>query len=97
MTRVGWVRVLVLAVFCAGCVGSSGTSTDFAKKARRTVDQVHSAVVVGEHVLDLAKHGDATGPYLSVLIGEAEQDAIRGLPYSADGSNSAPFSRSSSC
>jgi hypothetical protein len=72
-----WLGAAV--VVCAGCVhplvGPSRTVGDYQKKAAHTAETVRSAVESARLAADVARHGDSFGPYLSVVVGEADQDA----------------------
>src|SRR3954464_6754997 len=75
-----WVRdATALAVLVAftltACVSSAPNDADFAKKAQKTVDTVDAAVGTAELGISALHDGDALDPYLSVLFGEAEEDA----------------------
>src|SRR5690242_15494571 len=68
------LAALVLFTLSA-CVSSSPNDADFAKKAQKTVDTVAAAVGTAQLGITALHDGDAFDPYLSVLFGEAEEDA----------------------
>src|SRR3954465_15583098 len=75
-----WARsaaasALLLALTLSACVSSSPNDADFAKKAQKTVDTVAAAVGTAQLGITALDDGDAFDPYLSVLFGEAEEDA----------------------
>ena len=69
--------VLVLAVLLSttACVGPSRTDGDFELKAGNTAKAVGSALKTARLAADAAGDGKATANYVSVIFGEAEQDA----------------------
>jgi hypothetical protein len=58
-----------------GCVGPSRTDHDFELKAGNTAKAVASALQTARLAADAAGDGKATANYVSVVLGEAEQDA----------------------
>jgi hypothetical protein len=78
--RARWAReaaallALALVPFSA-CVSSSPNDADYAKKAQKTVDTVAAAVGTVQLGIAALRDGNAFDPYLSVLFGEAEDDA----------------------
>ena len=70
----GAVTALVL-VSLSACVSSAPNDADYAKKAQKTVDTVAAAVGTVQLGITALRHDDAFDPYLSVLFGEAEEDA----------------------
>jgi hypothetical protein len=70
------VALAVLALLSVtGCVSSAPNDADYAKKAQKTVDTVTAAVGTAQLGISALRDGDAFDPYLSVLLGEAEDDA----------------------
>ncbi|MEU5279370.1 hypothetical protein AB0G87_23510 [Streptomyces asoensis] len=70
------MSALVTAVLVAGCAGSSRTDEDYRRKAANTAEAAASAVntaLIGVHA---AGQDRTTGPYISVLLGEAESDLL---------------------
>jgi hypothetical protein len=65
-----------LVVLLSGCVSPSRTDRDFELKAGNTANAVASSVATVILGADAARRHKATGPYLSVLIGSAEKDAL---------------------
>ncbi len=70
------VAAVVLAALLAGCAGPSRTDRDFSLKAANTAETVLSAVNTARLGVRAAEDGDAPANYLSVLLGEAEKDAL---------------------
>jgi hypothetical protein len=68
------LSALVL-VCITGCVGPTRTDGDFELKAGNTATSVASAVGTARLAADAAGHGKATANYVSVVLGEAEDDA----------------------
>ena len=69
---------LVLAVVligATGCVGPSRSDADFELKAGNTAKAVASALSTARLAADAAGRGKATSNYVSVVLGEAEDDA----------------------
>jgi alkanesulfonate monooxygenase SsuD/methylene tetrahydromethanopterin reductase-like flavin-dependent oxidoreductase (luciferase family) len=66
------VAVVALAT---GCVGPSRSDGDFQKKAGNTAKAVASALATARLAADGAGHSKETSNYLSVVLGEAEEDA----------------------
>lgn len=72
------MRVLLavlVVVGVSGCVGPSRTDGDFELKAGNTAKAVASALSTARLAADAAGHGKATANYVSVILGEAEDDA----------------------
>jgi hypothetical protein len=67
----GAVGLLVLG----GCVGPARTTDDYTRKASTSVHDVHSAVETARLGVDAVAHDRTTGPYASVLLGQAEEQA----------------------
>ena len=65
----------VVLVPLSACVSSAPNDADYAKKAQKTVDTVAAAVGTAQLGITALREGDAFDPYLSVLLGEAEDDA----------------------
>jgi hypothetical protein len=59
-----------------GCVSPSRTDRDYELKAGNTAKAVASSVATAVLGADAAGRHRATGPYLSVLMGMAEKDAL---------------------
>jgi len=68
------VAVVLATLALSGCVGSSRTDEDYAKKAVATADAVRSAIETARLGVDAADRGRAFSPYLSRLFGDAEGD-----------------------
>ncbi|MDX6197624.1 MAG: hypothetical protein QOJ79_775 [Actinomycetota bacterium] len=77
MKRAPAVATTALAVLltATACVGPSRTDGDFELKAGNTAKAVSSALGTARLAADAASRGDATSNYVSVVLGEAEQDA----------------------
>ena len=78
--RAHWARDAAAFVALAllpltACVSSSPNDADYAKKAQKTVDTVSAAVGTAQLGISALRDGNAFDPYLSVLLGEAEEDA----------------------
>lgn len=67
-----WAAVCCLAV--SGCAGSSRTEEDYRLKAANTAEAAASAVATARLATAAAGRANATGAYVSVLLGEAEKD-----------------------
>jgi len=67
---------LVLVGALTGCVSPSRTDRDFELKAGNSAKAVASSVAAAILGAEAAGRHKATGPYLSVLIGNAEKDAL---------------------
>ena len=66
---------LLVVALATGCVGPSRTDADFELKAGNTAKAVKSALETALLAADGAGRGDLTSNYVSVVLGEAEQDA----------------------
>jgi hypothetical protein len=64
-----------LLVTLAGCVGPARTFHAFEEKAARTAEAAGSAVETALLAAGAAHEARAFGPYLSVMLSEAEKDA----------------------
>lgn len=62
-------------VTLAGCVGPARTSDDYARKASTSVQDTRSAVETALLGVDAVDRDRSTGPYASVLLGHAEEEA----------------------
>jgi hypothetical protein len=69
-----WSALLVLALATA-CVSPSRTDRDYELKAGNSAKAVASSVSTALLGVKAAEEHKATGPYLSVLLGRAEEDA----------------------
>lgn len=69
------LAVLVAGLVLSGCVSPSRTDRDYELKAGSSAKAVASAVATALLGVEAATDGRATGPYLSVLLGNAEEDA----------------------
>jgi len=69
-----WAALVVL-VLVTGCVSPSRTDRDFELKAGNSAKAVASSVATALLGVKAADEHKATGPYLSVLLGRAEEDA----------------------
>jgi hypothetical protein len=67
--------LLVVAALTAGCVGPSRSDADFELKAGNTAKAVRSALQTALLAADGAGDGKLSSNYVSVVLGEAEQDA----------------------
>ncbi|QTA36707.1 hypothetical protein JHY03_69220 (plasmid) [Streptomyces sp. CA-256286] len=67
---------LVAGVAVSGCAGSSRTDEDYRRKAAHTAETAASVVSTARLAVEAAGRGRVTGPYVSVLLGEAESDLI---------------------
>jgi hypothetical protein len=69
------LAVAVVGVLAlAGCAGPSRTSEDYQNKAANTVEAVISAAQTARLAVRAQIDGKATAPYLSVILGEAEDN-----------------------
>ena len=66
---------VVVLLTVTGCVGPSRTDADFELKAGNTAKAVASALSTARLAADAAGRGKATSNYVSVVLGEAEEDA----------------------
>ncbi len=66
---------LLSAVVLGACVGPARTSDAYAGKASTSLHDTRSAVETARLAVDAAAGGRATGPYLSVLLADAEEQA----------------------
>ncbi|MCW2571052.1 MAG: hypothetical protein JWO88_1110 [Frankiales bacterium] len=66
---------IALLLMSTGCVGPTRTDGDFELKAGNTAKAVASALDTARLAADAAAHGKATANYVSVIFGEAEDDA----------------------
>jgi hypothetical protein len=69
------VLALLLALLTASCVSPSRTERDYELKAGSSAKAVASSVATALLGVEAARRHRATGPYLSVLLGSAEEDA----------------------
>lgn len=72
------MRVLIavaLGALLGGCVGPARTSDDYTRKASTSLHDTRSAVETARLGVDAAAGDRATGPYLSVLFADAEEQA----------------------
>jgi hypothetical protein len=69
-----WATLLAL-VLLTGCVSPSRTDRDYELKAGNSAKAVASSVATALLGVEAARRHRATGPYLSVLLGSAEEDA----------------------
>jgi hypothetical protein len=77
MTRTLATALAALAIAaCASCAGPSRTDRDYELKAANTAEAVASAVNTARFGVDAAARGRAPANFLSVLLGEAEEDAL---------------------
>lgn len=67
---------LVVVAAVAGCAGSSRSDEDYRHKAANTAEAAASAVSTARLAVEAAGKGRLTGPYVSVLLGEAETDLL---------------------
>ncbi|MGZ6793395.1 MAG: hypothetical protein ACXVFV_10620 [Mycobacteriales bacterium] len=68
--------VLLGLLLLSGCVSPSRTGRDYELKAGNTAKAVASSVATALLGADAAGQHRAPGPYLSVLLGRAEEDAL---------------------
>ena len=73
--RRGATGLLALIVVLCGCVSSARDAGDYVSKANKTIDTVRSSVQTVLVTVDVIDGGGAYDPYLSRVIGQAEQDA----------------------
>lgn len=66
---------VLLALLTASCVSPSRTDRDYELKAGSSAKAVASSVATALLGVEAARRHRATGPYLSVLIAGAEEDA----------------------
>jgi hypothetical protein len=67
--------VLLVLVLATACVSPSRTDRDYELKAGNSAKAVASSISTALLGVKAAKEHKATGPYLSVLLGRAEEDA----------------------
>ena len=70
------LAAVLAAVLVTGCVSPSRTDGDYELKAGNTAKAVASSVATAILGADAARQHKATGNYLSVLLGRAEEDAL---------------------
>ncbi|MCU1601642.1 MAG: hypothetical protein JWO22_2351 [Frankiales bacterium] len=70
------MRRLLVLVLVAGCVSPSFNDRDYELKAGNTAKAVASSLSTAILGADAARRHKAGEPYLSVLIGNAEKDAL---------------------
>jgi hypothetical protein len=66
---------VAMAIMLAACVGSSRSDADYTSKAGATIAQVRSSVETVAVAVHVMRSDGAFDPYLSRLIGQAEEDA----------------------
>jgi hypothetical protein len=66
---------LLAATLLTGCVSPSRTDDDYAHKAANTAEAVASSVNTARLGVKAAREHRITGPYVSRLMAEAEEDA----------------------
>jgi len=66
---------LVLLAALSGCIGPARTTDDYRRKASTSLQDTGSAVESARLAVDAAARDRATGPYLAVLLGKAEEQA----------------------
>ena len=59
----------------AGCAGPSRTDDDFRHKAANTAEAIQGVIGSVQIAVDAATDGKVPGPYLSVTLAEADDDA----------------------
>jgi hypothetical protein len=64
---------VALVLLTAGCVSSSRSDRDYELKAANTAESALSTVQTARITADAALRGRTTGPYTSVLLGDAER------------------------
>jgi hypothetical protein len=69
----------LLCVLTASCLGPARTDDDYRLKAKSSAETALSAVGTARLVTKLAKDDRAFANYLSVLIGDAEEEAAGAL------------------
>lgn len=69
------VAAVLAALLASGCVSSSRSDRDYELKAGNSAKAVASSVATAVLGAKAAAQGKATGNYLSVLLGAAEEDA----------------------
>ncbi|MCZ2525291.1 hypothetical protein [Streptomyces sp. HB2AG] len=74
--RAAAVAALLVLVPAAGCAGPSRTGEDYRNKAASTAGAAASAVNTALIGVRAAGDGRVTGPYVSVLLGDAETDLL---------------------
>ncbi|MGI8664066.1 MAG: hypothetical protein ACR2LQ_12785 [Acidimicrobiales bacterium] len=71
--------LLGAALVVSACVGSSSNDADYVSKADKTAAAVRSSVQTVVVALQVVREGGAYDPYLSRLIGQAENDATQAV------------------
>lgn len=69
------LAVLLVPLLATACVSPSRTDRDYELKAGNSAKAVASSVSTALLGVKAAEEHKATGPYLSVLLGRAEEDA----------------------
>ena len=69
------LAVLLVPLLATACVSPSRTDRDYELKAGNSAKAVASSVATALLAVDAATHKKAFGPYLSVVLGGAEEDA----------------------
>jgi type II secretory pathway pseudopilin PulG len=69
------LAMMAVLALAGGCVGPARTSKDYSKKASTSLQDARSAVETARLAVDAGAGHRATGPYLSVLLSQAEKQA----------------------
>lgn len=72
--RTGPLALVLVTVLASGCVSPSRTDRDYQLKAGNTAKAAASSVATALLGADLGGEQKATGPFLSVLLRNAEED-----------------------
>ncbi|WP_327686429.1 hypothetical protein [Streptomyces sp. NBC_00467] len=72
----GMACLLAGVLLLSGCASSSRSDDDYRHKAANTAETAASAVNTARIGVQAGGEGRVTGPYLSILLGEAEKDLL---------------------
>ena len=67
--------ILVCGAVLTGCAGSSRTDDDYRHKAANTAEAMQGLIGTAQLAVADASRGRVPGPYLSVTLAEADEDA----------------------
>src|SRR3569623_3062930 len=67
--------ILVCGAVLTGCAGSSRTDDDYRHKAANTAEAMQGLIGTAQLAVADASRGRVPGPYLSVPLAEADEDA----------------------
>lgn len=73
--RARWTAALLAVAALAACAGPSRSDDDFKHKAANTAEAMRGLIATANIVSDAAARGDVPGPYASVTLADADDDA----------------------